>query len=577
MADDFAQYGDLPYVMSGLPRRRNPYDARRQMAMGMVQGGMDFSPVAHPLQGASRLAQALVGSLMMRSADSEEAAADKARQEAFGKIAGISDPQERIAALGKIDPEAGARYAGQVAMQEIAAKRKAADAEQAARAFGGGMDPGMGGGQQIAMPPEQAKAQASQYVNYLVQNHGFAPEQAAAMVGNLFQESGFNPTAVHDNGTGFGMGGWRLDRRDALLNFAKQAGRDPANPQTQLDFFATELKGRPEFQQFQQAQTPQDRQAALMTYFRPAGWTPQTPQAGNGFGNRVQYAQTFAPGQPQVAQGDNVQPGAPRPVADGSGNPLPPIQPPRPTEIPRPAPDPELRRRLQQMIATQQMTVAEAQRREDDDINRRWQFAQQEAGADNRLRLQLEAEQRRAAAAAEAEARREANKPPTAEQSLSGGFADRMTVANDITNKLASRGTDFWNTALDSKIFGIGIPGASFAQSDDYKRYVQARDDFINAQLRRESGAAISDPEYERANKQYFPQPNDPKELIEQKARNRALAVEGMKRNAGPNYKPDPLVQEALRGKKDAPGGPQAGGGSPDPASLLPPGFRVMK
>lgn len=407
MADDFAQYGDLPYVMSGLPRRRNPYDARRQMAMSMVQGGMDFSPVQHPLQGASRLAQALVGSLMMRNADSQEAEADKARQEAFGKIAGIADPQERIAALGKIDPEAGAKYAGQIAMQELAAKREA-DARREgagvlANMYGTGGGAPQGGPQQAAMPPEQAKAQAMQHAQYLIQNHGFSPEQAAAMVGNLYQESGFNPTAVHDNGTGFGMGGWRLERRDALLNFAKQAGRDPRDPQTQLDFFATELKGRPEFQQFQQAQTPQDRQNALMTYFRPAGWTPQTPQAGHGYGNRVQFAQTFAGGQPQVAQGDNVQPGA-RPVADGSGNPMPPIVPPDRATIAKPEADPDVVRRA---MALSQMpksaggiTLGEAERMIEQDRMERWKLLQGDANERRKQADTVAAEDRRAEAAA---------------------------------------------------------------------------------------------------------------------------------------------------------------------------------
>lgn len=571
MADDpNAAYGDLPYVMSGLPRRRNPYDARRQMAMSMVQGGMDFSPVQHPLQGASRLAQALVGTLMMRNADSEEAAADKARQEAFGKIAGIADPQERIAALGKIDPEAGARYAGQIAMQELAAKRKAAEAETAARAFGGGMDPGMGGGQQqAAMPPEQAKAQAMQHAQYLIQNHGFSPEQAAAMVGNLYQESGFNPTAVHDNGTGFGMGGWRLERRDALLNFAKQAGRDPRDPQTQLDFFATELKGRPEFAQFQQAQTPQDRQNALMTYFRPAGWTPQTPQAGHGYGNRVQFAQTFAGGQPQVAQGDNVLP-VPRPVADGSGNPLPPQQAPRPTEIPRPAPDPELRRRLQQMIATQQMTVAEAQRREDDDINRRWQFAQQEAGADNRLQLQLDAEARREAAKQAAEDRKQ-NTPSQAEM---GKLREAKAEAETIINAL-----DDYKAEMAKGAGVRGMLGGTTPQTTAYN----------NAALLAKGEAlfnlgVLNGPDLDII-RRTLPDPSTVGGSVLTNAKDREAAIEKVKNLL--RYKiaakeramgiAPPSPQGASNPAPAAPAAPQGGGGQPDPASLLPPGFRVMK
>jgi spermidine/putrescine transport system substrate-binding protein len=100
------------------------------------------------------------------------------------------------------------------------------------------------------MAPEQAKAAAQQKIQYLVNTHGFTPDQAATMVGTLYQESKFNPTATHDGGTGYGLGGWRLERRDALIKEAQAKGEDPANPTTQLDFYANEFKTRPEFQKF---------------------------------------------------------------------------------------------------------------------------------------------------------------------------------------------------------------------------------------------------------------------------------------------------------------------------------------
>jgi hypothetical protein len=50
----------------------------------------------------------------------------------------------------------------------------------------------------------------------------------------------------------------------------------------------------------------------------------------------------------------------------------------------------------------------------------------------------------------------------------------------------------------------------------------------MTAVLRRESGAAISSGEYDNADKQYFPQIGDSKEVIKQKARNRELAIAGV-------------------------------------------------
>ncbi|MGB0855392.1 MAG: hypothetical protein ACPGSI_18995, partial [Pikeienuella sp.] len=51
--------------------------------------------------------------------------------------------------------------------------------------------------------------------------------------------------------------------------------------------------------------------------------------------------------------------------------------------------------------------------------------------------------------------------------------------------------------------------------------------------LRRESGAVISDEEFENANVQYFPVPGDSPEVIAQKRRNRENAIEGLRIGSG--------------------------------------------
>ena len=60
-------------------------------------------------------------------------------------------------------------------------------------------------------------------------------------------------------------------------------------------------------------------------------------------------------------------------------------------------------------------------------------------------------------------------------------------------------------------------------KSDQYKQIEQAQRDFINATLRRESGAAIAPSEFENAQLQYFPQPGDTREVVKQKQRNRQM------------------------------------------------------
>lgn len=62
-----------------------------------------------------------------------------------------------------------------------------------------------------------------------------------------------------------------------------------------------------------------------------------------------------------------------------------------------------------------------------------------------------------------------------------------------------------------------------FFKSDKYKQILQAQRDFINAALRRESGAAIAESEFENARLQYFPQPGDTEAVVKQKQKNREM------------------------------------------------------
>lgn len=58
---------------------------KRKMAEAMLANGMDASPIASPWQGAARMAQALVGGLGSRRADSAEAAGQQSAKDAMIK------------------------------------------------------------------------------------------------------------------------------------------------------------------------------------------------------------------------------------------------------------------------------------------------------------------------------------------------------------------------------------------------------------------------------------------------------------------------------------------------------------
>lgn len=124
----------------------------------------------------------------------------------------------------------------------------------------------------------------------------------------------------------------------------------------------------------------------------------------------------------------------------------------------------------------------------------------------------------------------------TIDERKAAGFSDRMREAEDVLSQVGNAGTGIWDNLVRGNDW---IPDAAenWLVSGDFQKYEQARRNFINAQMRRESGAVISPEEFVNADKQYFPQPGDSKEVIDQKRRNRQTALASMGRDAGPTYK----------------------------------------
>lgn len=107
-------------------------------------------------------------------------------------------------------------------------------------------------------------------------------------------------------------------------------------------------------------------------------------------------------------------------------------------------------------------------------------------------------------------------------------FGTRMQIANEELDSLASQGVEqpgLIKRAAEK--VGLGVP-ANYTQSAPQQRVEQAQRDFINAVLRRESGAAIAESEFNNARQQYFPQPGDTPEVIAQKKQNREVAMRGI-------------------------------------------------
>jgi len=176
-----------------------------------------------------------------------------------------------------------------------------------------------------------------------------------------------------------------------------------------------------------------------------------------------------------------------------------------------------------------------------DAANRGVQLRGQDLSADTQRRGQditLRGQDLTDARARDTLAQNAANKAPTEFQGKSAGYGARAEEADRIINQL---GSDASPMAVNAKqaagrvplVGGVLEAGANAVLSPKNQQLEQAQRDFVNATLRQESGAAISQGEFENAKRQYFPQPGDSKEVIAQKAANRKLAIEGFKRSAG--------------------------------------------
>jgi hypothetical protein len=118
-------------------------------------------------------------------------------------------------------------------------------------------------------------------------------------------------------------------------------------------------------------------------------------------------------------------------------------------------------------------------------------------------------------------------------QGKAAGFADRMGSANAIFAEPDVSGAG--QSMLQGTLSGVPLVG-NYMTSADRQKFEQAERNFINAQLRRESGAVISPEEFVNARKQYIPQPGDSAEVLAQKAANRQQVIDAMAREGGPFY-----------------------------------------
>jgi hypothetical protein len=161
-------------------------------------------------------------------------------------------------------------------------------------------------------------------------------------------------------------------------------------------------------------------------------------------------------------------------------------------------------------------------------------------------------------------------KPPTEEQSKARTFYKRMEGATKVFNKPAvdAQGKPIINPdgtpltieqvagkpEIGAEILGsiplIGGVAKRGAESTNRQLYRQAQENWVTANLRKESGAVIGPVEMQQEIVKYFPQINEGPEVIAQKSEARRIAEEGMKLNANFPTEKQPKQEQQAQQKR---------------------------
>lgn len=190
-----------------------------------------------------------------------------------------------------------------------------------------------------------------------------------------------------------------------------------------------------------------------------------------------------------------------------------------------------------QMVAQQQKQAREEKRKEEQFARQQQKDLSEQEYKDRMLAFkESEAEEKRQLAAKK-------KKQPSGAQAAAAGFGRRIEAANDIFERLSSKGFD--RTSMISGFMDYFAPEAM--KSSDLQEQNQAERNFINAVLRRESGAAISPTEFESAELQYFPRAGDSAQVLANKAQNRMQTLAALRAEASDFWEQVPAIayQEA--------------------------------
>jgi hypothetical protein len=562
-------FSDLTYSMAGI-KRRNPFDSRRSFADKLLQSGADASPVAHPLQGAARLAQALVGGYLGNKADQDEEVATQKQQGLLAAAMSETDPQKRIALLGAADPSLGARLAGQTAVDQVKAKQQREGLQAGAGGFGAsfGLPPST---QSASVPPlPQGQPNGSGFNN----NVGNIRATPINWDGKGAPHNGFETFATPQHGVNaafknlgaYAQANPNITVAEAIAKWAPPNENDTGLYIRQLAESTGINPGMPLAEVLKDPAVAAQMLDAITRKEKgglPQGVTADTFMTATGGQPPQQPGGLTINMTPQgIPQGDN--PGMP-PAPSPQGIPGPAvIAPPAVPDVPRPQPSPQQLQQYQARIASGEFgpdpttAIPRARAALDAEIDRDWNVQRERA----KMQFGQQSEQFK-------DDRKHANERDnpkfTEDANKAHAYALRISKALPLLEEMVTS-PEGQPSMLDRGVTNLPLLGNTLAGPRG-QRFDQLSRDMVNAILRRESGATITDQEFKNAYQQYIPQPGDKPETVQLKMENIRTQLKAFADTA--NRTPDVYGMQGNRGSTAAPQAvPAPATGTPTPGAV---------
>lgn len=113
------------------------------------------------------------------------------------------------------------------------------------------------------------RGSSDETIDFLM-DKGLSQAQAAGVAGNLYHESGFNPTVKPgDGGTSFGIAQWHNERGTRMKSWTKQNGYDSTTFSGQMEYLWWELQNteKKALSELKKTDDPKDAAFAFAKYF----------------------------------------------------------------------------------------------------------------------------------------------------------------------------------------------------------------------------------------------------------------------------------------------------------------------